>query len=194
MNISIANSAYLPSFFVNPPYISAVQLYCHRVRFSKHHIQPLSVTVPEPSPSSLRLCFDFHRVVYAQLKQSHSFRSTNLSHGEALQLKSFGTRPNRSCQRINRSLQPLPDLQILFASRNRGKGEALVAKLSGNSGFAHVDSDDPDSLETALKGVDLVVHYVGPFQKTKNVVCLKLPLIPRRNILIFVLIQQHYGA
>ncbi|CAI8617230.1 unnamed protein product [Vicia faba] len=61
-----------------------------------------------------------------------------------------------------------PDLQILVAGRNREKGEALVAKLGGNSGFARVDIDDADSLETALKGVDLVVHAAGPFQQTEK--------------------------
>jgi len=34
----------------------------------------------------------------------------------------------------------------------REKGEALVAKLGGNSGFARVDIDDVNSLDTALKG------------------------------------------
>ncbi|KAK7264066.1 hypothetical protein RJT34_31669 [Clitoria ternatea] len=61
-----------------------------------------------------------------------------------------------------------PDLQILVAGRNREKGEALVSKLGGNSGFAHVDVDDVNSLETALKGVDLVVHAAGPFQRAEK--------------------------
>jgi len=33
----------------------------------------------------------------------------------------------------------------------REKGEALAAKLGGNSEFARVDIDDVNSLETALK-------------------------------------------
>lgn len=57
-----------------------------------------------------------------------------------------------------------PDLQILVAGRNREKAEALTAKLGGNSSFARVDIDDANSLETALKSVDLVVHAAGPFQ------------------------------
>ncbi|CAJ2679745.1 unnamed protein product [Trifolium pratense] len=61
-----------------------------------------------------------------------------------------------------------PDLRIIVAGRNREKGEALVAKLRGNSGFARVDIDDVNSLETALKGVDLVVHAAGPFQQTEK--------------------------
>ncbi|WJX51066.1 hypothetical protein P8452_37296 [Trifolium repens] len=61
-----------------------------------------------------------------------------------------------------------PDLRIIVAGRNREKGEALVAKLGGNSGFARVDIDDVNSLETALKGVDLVVHAAGPFQQTEK--------------------------
>ncbi|KAI5388309.1 hypothetical protein KIW84_074118 [Lathyrus oleraceus] len=61
-----------------------------------------------------------------------------------------------------------PDLQIIVAGRNREKGEALVAKLGGNSGFARVDIDDANSLEIALKGVDLVVHAAGPFQQTEK--------------------------
>ncbi|GAU41003.1 hypothetical protein TSUD_92290 [Trifolium subterraneum] len=61
-----------------------------------------------------------------------------------------------------------PDLRIIVAGRNREKGEALVAKLGGNSGFAHVDFNDVNSLETALEGVDLVVHAAGPFQQTEK--------------------------
>ncbi|KAJ1420648.1 Saccharopine dehydrogenase, NADP binding domain [Sesbania bispinosa] len=61
-----------------------------------------------------------------------------------------------------------PDLKILVAGRNREKGEALVSKLGGNSGFAQVDIDDVNSLETALKGVDLVVHAAGPFQQAER--------------------------
>ncbi|AES89507.2 putative carboxynorspermidine synthase [Medicago truncatula] len=61
-----------------------------------------------------------------------------------------------------------PDLRIIVAGRNREKGEALVAKLGGNSGFARVDIDDVNSLETALKGVDLVIHAAGPFQQTEK--------------------------
>ncbi|KAK2434884.1 Saccharopine dehydrogenase [Trifolium repens] len=61
-----------------------------------------------------------------------------------------------------------PDLRIIVAGRNREKGEALVAKLGGNSGFARVDINDVNSLETALKGVDLVVHAAGPFQQTEK--------------------------
>ncbi|CAK8576918.1 unnamed protein product [Lathyrus sativus] len=61
-----------------------------------------------------------------------------------------------------------PDLRIIVAGRNREKGEALVAKLGGNSGFARVDIDDANSLVTALKGVDLVVHAAGPFQQTEK--------------------------
>ncbi|RDX64415.1 hypothetical protein CR513_57032 [Mucuna pruriens] len=61
-----------------------------------------------------------------------------------------------------------PDLQILVAGRNREKGEALTAKLGGNSSFARVDIDDVNSLETALKSVDLVVHAAGPFQRAEK--------------------------
>ncbi|KAK7341261.1 hypothetical protein VNO80_24187 [Phaseolus coccineus] len=61
-----------------------------------------------------------------------------------------------------------PDLQILVAGRNREKGEALAAKLGGNSEFARVDIDDVNSLETALKSVDLVVHAAGPFQRAER--------------------------
>ncbi|XP_057456753.1 uncharacterized protein LOC130747749 [Lotus japonicus] len=61
-----------------------------------------------------------------------------------------------------------PSLQILVAGRNREKGEALVAKLGGNSGFARVDINDANSLETALKDVDLVVHAAGPFQQAER--------------------------
>ncbi|XP_061362438.1 uncharacterized protein LOC133306173 isoform X2 [Gastrolobium bilobum] len=61
-----------------------------------------------------------------------------------------------------------PDLRIVVAGRNREKGEAMVAKLGGNSGFAHVDIDDVNSLETALKSVDLVVHAAGPFQQAER--------------------------
>ncbi|KAG4386647.1 hypothetical protein AAZX31_11G093500 [Glycine max] len=61
-----------------------------------------------------------------------------------------------------------PDLQILVAGRNREKGEALTAKLGGNSEFACVDIDDVNSLETALKSVDLVVHAAGPFQQAER--------------------------
>ncbi|KAH1219884.1 hypothetical protein GmHk_12G033697 [Glycine max] len=61
-----------------------------------------------------------------------------------------------------------PDLQILVAGRNREKGEVLTAKLGGNSEFARVDIDDVNSLETALKNVDLVVHAAGPFQQAER--------------------------
>ncbi|XP_027360433.1 uncharacterized protein LOC113868760 isoform X2 [Abrus precatorius] len=61
-----------------------------------------------------------------------------------------------------------PDLQILVAGRNREKGEALAAKLGSNSGFTRVDIDDVNSLETALKDVDLVVHAAGPFQRAES--------------------------
>lgn len=43
---------------------------------------------------------------------------------------------------------------------NREKGEALVAKLGGNSGFARVDIDDINSLETALKGEISISAFV----------------------------------
>ncbi|XP_027909250.1 uncharacterized protein LOC114168572 isoform X1 [Vigna unguiculata] len=61
-----------------------------------------------------------------------------------------------------------PDLQILVAGRNREKGEALTAKLGGNAEFARVDIDDVNSLETALKSVDLVIHAAGPFQRAER--------------------------
>ncbi|KAL2329198.1 hypothetical protein Fmac_022625 [Flemingia macrophylla] len=61
-----------------------------------------------------------------------------------------------------------PDLQLLVAGRNREKAEALTAKLGGNSSFARVDIDDVNSLETALKSVDLVVHAAGPFQQAER--------------------------
>ncbi|RYR22380.1 hypothetical protein Ahy_B03g067664 isoform B [Arachis hypogaea] len=61
-----------------------------------------------------------------------------------------------------------PDLRILVAGRNREKGEALVAKLGGNSGFSQVDLNDQDSLQTALQDVDLVVHTAGPFQQAEK--------------------------
>ncbi|KAL5168864.1 hypothetical protein HKD37_11G030915 [Glycine soja] len=68
-----------------------------------------------------------------------------------------------------------PDLQILVAGRNREKGEALTAKLGGNSEFACVDIDDVNSLETALKSKialatnhHLVVHAAGPFQQAER--------------------------
>ncbi|CAJ1933958.1 unnamed protein product [Sphenostylis stenocarpa] len=61
-----------------------------------------------------------------------------------------------------------PDLQILVAGRNREKGEALTAKLGGNSEFARVDINDVNSLETALKSVDLVIHAAGPFQRAER--------------------------
>ncbi|XP_061362444.1 uncharacterized protein LOC133306179 [Gastrolobium bilobum] len=66
-----------------------------------------------------------------------------------------------------------PDLRIVVAGRNREKGEAMVAKLGGNSGFAHVDIDDVNSLETALKSVDLVVHAAGPFQQAERCIVLE---------------------
>ncbi|TKY67804.1 oxidoreductase protein [Spatholobus suberectus] len=61
-----------------------------------------------------------------------------------------------------------PDLQILVAGRNREKADALTAKLGCNSSFARVDIDDVNSLETALKSVDLVVHAAGPFQQAER--------------------------
>ncbi|KAL5764747.1 hypothetical protein ACOSQ2_017361 [Xanthoceras sorbifolium] len=48
------------------------------------------------------------------------------------------------------------------------KGAAMVNKLGKNSEIAEVNIDNMDSLETALKDVDLVVHAAGPFQQTQK--------------------------
>ncbi|KAL5766471.1 hypothetical protein ACOSP7_017088 [Xanthoceras sorbifolium] len=61
-----------------------------------------------------------------------------------------------------------PEIQILVGCRNREKGAAVVNKLGKNSEIAEVNIDNMDSLETALKDVDLVVHAAGPFQQTQK--------------------------
>ncbi|KAL5766456.1 hypothetical protein ACOSP7_017073 [Xanthoceras sorbifolium] len=61
-----------------------------------------------------------------------------------------------------------PEIQILVGCRNREKGAAMVNKLGKNSEIAEVNIDNMDSLETALKDVDLVVHTAGPFQQAQK--------------------------
>ncbi|XP_031272470.1 uncharacterized protein LOC116130927 isoform X3 [Pistacia vera] len=61
-----------------------------------------------------------------------------------------------------------PQLQIVFSCRNREKGAAMVDKLGKNSELAEVNIDNVDSLETALRDVDLLVHAAGPFQQSEN--------------------------
>ncbi|XP_044478860.1 uncharacterized protein LOC123225048 [Mangifera indica] len=61
-----------------------------------------------------------------------------------------------------------PQLQIVVGCRNREKGAAMVDKLGKNSEFTEVNIDNLDSLELALRDVDLVVHAAGPFQQAKN--------------------------
>ncbi|MED6181456.1 hypothetical protein PIB30_019532 [Stylosanthes scabra] len=61
-----------------------------------------------------------------------------------------------------------PDLRIVVAGRNREKGEAVVAKVGGNARFSQVDMNDEYSLQSALQGVDLVVHAAGPFQQAEK--------------------------
>ncbi|XP_031272467.1 uncharacterized protein LOC116130926 [Pistacia vera] len=44
----------------------------------------------------------------------------------------------------------------------------MVDKLGKNSELVEVNIDNVDSLETALRDVDLVVHAAGPFQQSQN--------------------------
>ncbi|KAI4386236.1 hypothetical protein MLD38_004184 [Melastoma candidum] len=61
-----------------------------------------------------------------------------------------------------------PDLRLVIGGRNREKGYAVVNKLGKNSEFAEVNVEDMKSLESALDGVDMVVHTAGPFQQAKS--------------------------
>ncbi|XP_052620560.1 uncharacterized protein LOC111903843 isoform X3 [Lactuca sativa] len=61
-----------------------------------------------------------------------------------------------------------PDLRITIAGRNSEKGASMVATLGKNAKFSQFDINDDKSLESALTGVDLVVHAAGPFQQTQN--------------------------
>ncbi|KAK1576299.1 hypothetical protein Q3G72_012745 [Acer saccharum] len=61
-----------------------------------------------------------------------------------------------------------PQLQIVVGCRNMEKGAAMVDKLGKNSEIAQVNIDNMDSLETALRDVDLVVHAAGPFQQAEK--------------------------
>lgn len=61
-----------------------------------------------------------------------------------------------------------PDLRIVIGGRNRDKGAAMVSKLRNGSEFSEVDIKDSESLDAALKDVDLVVHTAGPFQQAQN--------------------------
>ncbi|KAH6765914.1 Saccharopine dehydrogenase [Perilla frutescens var. hirtella] len=61
-----------------------------------------------------------------------------------------------------------PHLRIVIGGRNRDKGAAVVSKLGNSTEFVEVDISDSNSLEKALKGVDLVVHTAGPFQQAEK--------------------------
>ncbi|KAK9079406.1 hypothetical protein SSX86_001077 [Deinandra increscens subsp. villosa] len=61
-----------------------------------------------------------------------------------------------------------PDLRIIIAGRNREKGASMVATIGKNAEFSEFDINDAKSLESALTGVDLVVHAAGPFQQSEN--------------------------
>ncbi|XP_075520138.1 uncharacterized protein LOC142553634 [Primulina tabacum] len=61
-----------------------------------------------------------------------------------------------------------PDLRIVIGGRNRDKGAAMVSKLGDGSEFCEVDINDSNSLDAALKDVDLVLHTAGPFQQAQN--------------------------
>ncbi|CAK0739628.1 hypothetical protein CVIRNUC_001182 [Coccomyxa viridis] len=64
-------------------------------------------------------------------------------------------------------LRKCPDAEIILASRSTKSYEAAVKKRPelANAKFLAVDIDDAASLEAALKGVSLVVHTAGPFQR-----------------------------
>lgn len=61
-----------------------------------------------------------------------------------------------------------PSLRLVLAGRNREKGEALASKIGENTEFVQVNVEDIYSIQTALDGIDLVIHSAGPFQQEEK--------------------------
>jgi hypothetical protein len=62
------------------------------------------------------------------------------------------------------------DVEVIVAGRNTVKGEAIAQCLGPRGSFRKVDINNPELLENALHGVDLVFHSAGPFQTGHPVV------------------------
>ena len=60
-----------------------------------------------------------------------------------------------------------PNLEIILSSQSRASYDAAVEnrpELKG-LGFRVVNRDDINSIKEALKGIDVVLHTAGPFQR-----------------------------
>ena len=65
-----------------------------------------------------------------------------------------------------------PSSKIVLASRNKASFEETVSRYPGlrskTTTFREVDVSDIQSIESAIKGADLVINTAGPFQTVKT--------------------------
>ncbi len=57
--------------------------------------------------------------------------------------------------------------QIIIGDINRQRADTIISENPQNNiSFIHVKAEDPQSIQSAITGCDLVINCIGPFYKT----------------------------